>query len=661
MAVNINWPLMVTQVAFNSGFATTTLPSWTDLTPRMWSFGCQYGRQYELDQNQTGTGSLVLGDPDEVLNPAHPNPGYPYAGNILPYRPAMVQAQWPPAPVGGAVNLLNSGTQSQPYDPSFESYTAAATVPWISAVGGTSPVVGTATPRAGAKDLTWTVAGTTAVQGVSWPVPCIPGQQYTSSTYVRQSSASTQAIRVTDQNLVVDAFNRTSVNGWGTADLGGAWTTSGGAAADYSTTAKVASHSHSSVSVSRRTVAGSGIVDSDQRVTITVPVVAAGAEIDAGLISRWTASTDYYFAEARFNPDGTVGLRIQKFVASALTSIGTATLAFSYVAGSVLYLRFQTVGPTVRVKAWPFGTAEPAAWSLTVTDTSLTAAGQVGCRSVLSAGNTNALPVAVAFMDYSVSGSVAGSSTTTTGAYVRLTVTWTATQPMHTIQIATTGTAVAGTVLADDVQHEPGAAATTATTSGPVIYGVHRGYVERWPSNWNHKGMYGYCQVTTVDAFAALAARKMRTAYPAAVLAKAPTYYWRLAEQAGAVTFADGSGNSGPSLTRYNASGTGPTFAAGTATNIPGDPAGTGLAADTGAVSVNVPSSVAQTGLAGTPALAVPVGGSGWTIAFWLSHTTETVSGAAQYALAISSTGNVTEVAAQFYFLDTPKIGRAHV
>lgn len=650
MTVNPNWPQLGLQCAFNSGFADLVSPVWTDLTQRMWSFSCERGRQYELDENQAGTGAIVLADKDEVLNPANPAPGPPYAGNIVPYRQLMLQAQWPPAPVGGATNLLNAAAQSPgPYDPSFESYSAASAVSWLTAVGATTPVIGTTTPHAGTKDVTWTVANGTTVQGVSYQVPCIPGQQYTSSLYVRQSSASTQSLRVTDQNVAADNFGRTTASGWGTADyVGGAWTAAGGVAGNYSTTPGTGIppigtgyHANTTVNASRKTITGS-VVDSTQLVLITVPAVAAGGEIIAGLISRYVDTSNYYTAEAWFGADATITVKIRKDVAGSFTNVGsTAVAPFTYAAGTQVWMRFATDGPALRVRVWLYGTAEPSTWLLDTTDTTFTAAGATGCRSTLSAANTNALPVTLGFSCYSVVGSVLGSTTTTTGAYVRLTVTWTATQPLHTIQLATSGTAVAGTVLLDDVQHEPGASASTTTTAGPVIYGVHSGYVERWPSAWNFNGMYGYAQLTTVDAFAALAARKLDAAYRAALLATRPDYYWPLSEPSGSVQFADATGNpQNPPMVFVSAkAGPGTLPVSGTTTVIPGDPGGTGVAFTV--KDANNAGTIIGAGAA-VPLSTVPIPvpatiGSSWAVSCSLWFTDQNQPGAGSYLLYIGT------------------------
>jgi hypothetical protein len=58
------------------------------------SMGTQRGRQYELDQVQSGTMSSILQNNDGSLDPT--NVSGPYYGHIWPYQPCKVRAQWPP-------------------------------------------------------------------------------------------------------------------------------------------------------------------------------------------------------------------------------------------------------------------------------------------------------------------------------------------------------------------------------------------------------------------------------------------------------------------------------------------------------------------------------------------------------------------------------------
>jgi hypothetical protein len=48
----------------------------------------------------------------------------------------------------------------------------------------------------------------------------------------------------------------------------------------------------------------------------------------------------------------------------------------SITAGQKQWIRLRVVGTSIQVKVWRDGTAEPAAWTASLTDTSVTAAGR---------------------------------------------------------------------------------------------------------------------------------------------------------------------------------------------------------------------------------------------------------------------------------------------
>jgi hypothetical protein len=225
-----------------------------------------------------------------------------------------------------------------------------------------------------------------------------------------------------------------------------------------------------------------------------------------------------------------------------------------------------------------------------------------------------------------VNGGAGGSTTTTTGAYVRLSVTFTATAMLHQLYVGSTAPGSNSTVNIDDFQLETGASASTFATTGPVIYGVCRGFIERWPAAWNYKGLYGYCKATTVDAFAALAAKELRTEYPTEVLGLAPDFYWALSEPDTATSYGDTSGNNGPALVQYSSKyGAGTAPKGGDDMGIVGDPSGTGVAF----TPVGTPGSLTAAGtilgagpmINNTPALTLPASiGTSWgvSVAAWV-------------------------------------------
>ncbi|GAA3283837.1 hypothetical protein Dvina_01470 [Dactylosporangium vinaceum] len=373
---DLHLPDVFVGVAWNAEpFDSAATPTWTDLAARAISIGsASRGRQYELDQNQTGAMSVDWLNIDEALNPG--NGGSPYSPNVQPYRQIMPRVMWPN---GGTGNLINAAYNIQNgvgTDPSFESYSAGAPPAWVLYSGTgvqASAAITTTNPQQGTKSLTYNVVNGGGISGVGVTVPCIPGRQYTSTLYVRQTGANTTQIFI--------------------------------------------------------------------------------------------------------------------------------------------------------------------------------------------------------------NGGAGGTSTTTTGAYVRLTVTWTATQPTHQLWVASFTTSINSTVNVDALQHEPGGSASAFTTTGPLIRNVWtRGYVERWPTAWEDNGFRGVSSTPAVGPFFILSNADLWTEARNAILVKAPTYYWPLQEPKGATRYAEASGNNGPALLPYAPkTGAGAGITAGVNSAILGDSGGTGV------------------------------------------------------------------------------------
>lgn len=198
MAVNLNWPLVTWQAAFNADpNDPAAVPVWNDLSVRLRTWDSDFGRQYESDTNQAGEAQATLDDLDELLNPANAASAYNSGSNlILPLRPYLHQAMWPPLPVGSAVNMINLTAGC---DPTFDSYTVGSTPTWVAASATTVAAnvkVDNVSPRSGANDMFCNLLAGAAVQGVGFSVPCIPGRQYTASAYCRTSASETVQISV---------------------------------------------------------------------------------------------------------------------------------------------------------------------------------------------------------------------------------------------------------------------------------------------------------------------------------------------------------------------------------------------------------------------------------------------------------------------------------
>jgi hypothetical protein len=95
-------------------------------------------------------------------------------------------------------------------------------------------------------------------------------------------------------------------------------------------------------------------------------------------VLRWSDTNNWYKAYI----DGKQ-LVIQKKVQGTATTLASAT--FSATAGTSYSIRFRVVGTTLSAKVWATGAAEPAAWTVTTTDSSLTS-GFDGIRVQLLSG-----------------------------------------------------------------------------------------------------------------------------------------------------------------------------------------------------------------------------------------------------------------------------------
>lgn len=203
-----------------------------------------------------------------------------------------------------------------------------------------------------------------------------------------------------------DTFTRSVVDGWGNATTGQAWTTSGGAAANFD----VLLNSFGQISLTpvgtrHFTQAAVSLADVDITAQLTSSVIATGGSIALGLTARVVDNNNHYLCQVLYLTSGMVQLQMYKRIASAYTQLATTSSIVPYSAGGKLNVRFQVIGNQLRAKIWTPATPtdfEPEAWRITATDTTYTAAGPVGTHSALISGNTNPLPVAVQYDNYLV-------------------------------------------------------------------------------------------------------------------------------------------------------------------------------------------------------------------------------------------------------------------
>lgn len=562
MAVNPNWPFTVTSFSTANPFDGSA-PAFVDVSSRVRQLASSAGRQYELDTVEAGEARLVIDDKDEAFNPT--NSSSPYYPNVKPYRQLTDQAMWPPVPNGAAVNLLNA---TSGYDPTFEGYAANGSLPWVAGISSTpQPTISTTSPFAGTKCISTTLPAATG-QGVGVTVPCIPGQPYTFSAYVQVSASN---------SIQISVFNGAT----GSTSTPTAYTL-------MSITFIASATTHQIRFLTTGTVTAATLrVDNVQHEP--VQPLNANSGFDAGT-ANWTVFGGTMAMSSAWAQGGTSSVMLTPDGVS--TSCYVESDAVAVVPGQT----YAAAGWVYSQTAWS-NVSMSANWynSSRVFISTSSATFSVGANTYGPHLATYTAPAGAAYG--TVLGSVGGTPP--------------ATQKTWFDQVML-------------VSATPSAFATT----GPTVYGVFSGFVERWPSSWLYQGTFGQAQITAVDALAVLRTHSMRTEYANAVLAKNPSYYWPLGEGQGATSFADISGNGGTPLTlfgsKYGLATTPP--APGTATNIPGDPGGTGVALTQGvAAGGNSTGTILGCGpLINTPAINIGSQGAlgfGVSVAFWVTIT----------------------------------------
>jgi PKD repeat protein len=215
----------------------------------------------------------------------------------------------------------------------------------------------------------------------------------------------TKSVTVTSL-LAQDSFTRNVAAGWGTADMGGPWTTSN--AANFSVGGGVGSL--------KMATAGSGpsiflngvsSTKTDVQVTVTTDKAATGGGIYLYVVGRRVTGTGDYRVKVHLLASGAVGLSVIRTSSTGAETalISEATVVgLTYAPGTALRIRLQVTGvspTTVRAKVWLLAGTEPTAWAATATDVTagLQVAGSVGLMGYLSGTATNS-PVVAKFDDF---------------------------------------------------------------------------------------------------------------------------------------------------------------------------------------------------------------------------------------------------------------------
>ena len=218
------------------------------------------------------------------------------------------------------------------------------------------------------------------------------------------TAVTTRNVTVATQTVVAsDDFSRTVASGWGSAVVGGSWTSlsslsvSGGAGRISLAAGQTRAPALSSIAVDD--LAASLVFSADK--------VANGGGLHFSYVVHKSSAGEYRL-KVRTLSTGAVQVSMTKVVGTTETTFASQTLTgYTYTAGAKLQVRLETEGAgastTLRGKVWPDGTTEPAAWTVTGSDSvsSLQGAGQIGVVAYATGTVTN-VPVTVSVDDIRV-------------------------------------------------------------------------------------------------------------------------------------------------------------------------------------------------------------------------------------------------------------------
>ncbi len=206
--------------------------------------------------------------------------------------------------------------------------------------------------------------------------------------------------------LAGDTFNRTVNAGWGTAAVGGAWTSTAGATRLAVTPGAALLTLPSAGNNTGAQLAGVSSTAVDVRTAFTLDSTPTGNGTYVYVGGRRVGADEYRVA-VRVMADGRIGLTLSRLAGGTEAWPGGEVLlpAGTWTPGRALNVRVQVSGTgttTVRATVWAEGAAEPTAPQLTRTDTtaSLQAAGAVSLAAYRPSGATAAQ--VVRFSTYTV-------------------------------------------------------------------------------------------------------------------------------------------------------------------------------------------------------------------------------------------------------------------
>lgn len=230
---------------------------------------------------------------------------------------------------------------------------------------------------------------------------------YTITGTSGSTASATVRVSVSAPSTVIarDTFTRSITGGWGSADLGGAWTPNNSLLSVDGQRGVFAMTAGRTRQVFLRSMS---TTDSDTTASVRLDTAPGGSGAYASLVSRRVAESVEYRGTARVQANGSVSALIYRMNGTLPeTVIGTEVVipGLSAAPGSSISLRLRTTGtnPTrLSLAVWQTGSAEPAP-QVTASDSTaaLQSAGAPGITAALSSRHGSSV-VRFSFDDFIV-------------------------------------------------------------------------------------------------------------------------------------------------------------------------------------------------------------------------------------------------------------------
>src|SRR4029079_13245399 len=190
--------------------------------------------------------------------------------------------------------------------------------------------------------------------------------------------------------IIGDHFDRVASGGWGTYRSAISWSVTSGTAADWSTDGTSGLYVPSTGSTQLQ-ILNISKDNTDITVQATFNDLSSSSVHHVGLVSRYADTSNYYAMNLQINRDTKLGqLSFDQRLAGVTTTTSGDTVPYLWdtTDGPITFkMRMQTYNRNIRFKVWQDYDTEPELWQMQVVDSGLTAAGNVGIRTIITTSN----------------------------------------------------------------------------------------------------------------------------------------------------------------------------------------------------------------------------------------------------------------------------------